>query len=470
MVNYFSNLKKQRSNSVNQNGEVSPRVRKIITIVLLGSCFISLASQTMMVTALPVIQEDLHVSLNAVQWLTTGYTLIIGIVTPLSSNMYEKFTNRHVFIGIIGTFLVGTLVGCFANNFASLLIARLIQACASGMLMTFQMPTMISIYPIEKRGSILGLSSLVISAAPALGPTISGLILEFLSWRWLFILVLPLMILAFIIGYLKLPNFSTPRPIKIDYISVIISLVGSGLALGSLTVFQINLWYGLIMLISGFIVIGGFVKRQLHLKNPMLKVQIFAYPSFRWMTIVGVFTFMVLLGTEQLIPIYTEKIIGMGSFLSGLILLPGAIANAITASIVGRLYDQYGPKWLITIGAVIMLVASVPLVLVNRHSSIVLLTLTYMLRMIGNAFVFSPALSEAFSDLNQEENSHGTALNNTLRQVFGAVSVTLCVVIANTPASLVTGIRYGMWATVIMVVLMILSFYHYLRIKSANQN
>ena len=223
---------------MNQNGEVSPQIRKIITIVLLGSCFISLASQTMMVTALPVIQEDLHVSLNAVQWLTTGYTLIIGIVTPLSSNMYEKFTNRHVFIGIIGTFLIGTLVGCFASNFASLLI--------------------------EKRGSILGLSSLVISAAPALGPTISGLILEFLSWRWLFILVLPLMILAFIIGYLKLPNFSTPRPIKIDYISVIISLIGSGLALGSLTVFQINFWCGLVMLISGFIVIGGFVKRQLH--------------------------------------------------------------------------------------------------------------------------------------------------------------------------------------------------------------
>lgn len=452
---------------MNQNGEVSPQIRKIITIVLLGSCFISLASQTMMVTALPVIQEDLHVSLNAVQWLTTGYTLIIGIVTPLSSNMYEKFTNRHVFIG---TFLIGTLVGCFASNFASLLIARLIQACASGMLMTFQMTTMISIYPIEKRGSILGLSSLVISAAPALGPTISGLILEFLSWRWLFILVLPLMILAFIIGYLKLPNFSTPRPIKIDYISVIISLIGSGLALGSLTVFQINFWCGLVMLISGFIVIGGFVKRQLHLKNPMLKVQIFTYPSFRWMTIVGVFTFMVLLGTEQLIPIYTEKIIGMGSFLSGLILLPGAIANAITASIVGRLYDQYGPKWLITIGAVIMLLASIPLVLVNRHSSITLLTLTYMLRMIGNAFVFSPALSEAFSNLNQEENSHGTALNNTLRQVFGAVSVTLCVVIANTPASLVTGIRYGMWATVIMVVLMILSFYRYLRIKKTEQN
>lgn len=116
-----------------------------------------------------------------------------------------------------------------------------------------------------------------------------------------------------------------------------------------------------------------------------------------------------------------------------------------------------------------MLVASIPLVLVNNHSSVIILTVAYILRMIGNAFVFSPALSEAFSELSQEENSHGTALNNTLRQVSGAVSVTLCVVIANTPASLVSGIRYGMWSTVIMVILMILSFYHYLNIKKANQ-
>lgn len=452
---------------MHQDTEISQRVRKIVTAVLLGSCFISLASQTMMVTALPVIQGDLKVSLNAVQWLTTGYTLIIGIVTPLSSNMYEKFSNRHVFIGIIGTFIIGTLIGCFATNFASLLIARLVQACASGMLMTFQMTTMISIYPIEKRGSILGLSSLVISAAPAIGPTISGLILEFLPWRWLFILVLPFMLLAFIVGYFKLPNFSTPRPIKIDYISVLISLVGSALALGSLTVFQINLWYGLVMLICGLLIIALFTKRQLHLKNPMLKVQIFTYPSFRWMTLVGIFAFMVLLGTEQLMPIYTEKIIGMGSFLSGLILLPGAICNAIAASFVGRWYDQYGPKWLITIGAIIMLISSIPLVMVNQHSSVAGLTIAYSFRMIGNAFVFSPALSEAFSDLSQTENSHGTALNNTLRQVFGAVSVTLCVVIANTPASLVTGIRYGMWATVIMVVLMLLSFWRYMGMKKA---
>ena len=418
-----------------------------------------------MVTALPVIEHELHVSLNAVQWLTTGYTLIIGIVTPLSSNMYDKFTNRHVFLWTIGAFIIGTTIGCLATNFYSLLLARLIQAAASGMLMSFQMTTMISIYPIEKRGSILGLSSLVISTAPAIGPTLAGFILQVLPWRWLFISVLPFMVLVFIIGYFKLQNFSTPREIKIDYLSVLVSLIGSGLALGSLTVFELNLAAGWAMLVSGLIIIALFVHRQLHLTNPMLKVQIFKYSSFRLMTLVGIFAFMILLGTEQLIPIFTENVLGMGSFASRLILLPGAICNGLTASYIGRLYDQYGPKWLIITGGILMIVASYPLVTLSSHSSVVVLTIAYAVRMVGNAFVFSPALSEAFSALSQSENSHGTALNNTLRQVAGAVSVTMLVVISGIPQTPVAGIRLSMWITVILIFLMLITFGHYLSIS-----
>lgn len=444
---------------------ITPRTRRLITAILLLSAFVSLASQTMMVTALPVIEHELHVSLNAVQWLTTGYTLIIGIVTPLSSNMYDKFTNRHVFLWTIGAFIIGTTIGCLATNFYSLLLARLIQAAASGMLMSFQMTTMISIYPIEKRGSILGLSSLVISTVPAIGPTLAGFILQVLPWRWLFISVLPFMVLVFIIGYFKLQNFSTPREIKIDYLSVLVSLIGSGLALGSLTVFELNLAAGWAMLVSGLIIIALFVHRQLHLTNPMLKVQIFKYSSFRLMTLVGIFAFMILLGTEQLIPIFTENVLGMGSFASGLILLPGAICNGLTASYIGRLYDQYGPKWLIITGGILMIVASYPLVTLSSHSSVVVLTIVYAVRMVGNAFVFSPALSEAFSALSQSENSHGTALNNTLRQVAGAVSVTMLVVISGIPQTPVARIRLSMWITVILIFLMLITFGHYLSIS-----
>lgn len=212
--------------------KIDPNVRKMVTIILLVSTFISLMSQTMMITALPVIQHDFHRSLNTVQWLTTGYTLMIGVITPLSSNLYECFTNRQVFLGTLGTFIAGTLLGCVANSFGMLLAARLIQACAGGMLMSFQMTTMISIYPPEKRGSILGLSSLVIAAGPAIGPSTAGLILHFLNWHYLFLLVLPFMVLACVLSYFMLPNYSTPHPIHIDFFSVVISLIGSALTLG----------------------------------------------------------------------------------------------------------------------------------------------------------------------------------------------------------------------------------------------
>lgn len=466
VLNWLSKLSFERKDTLSTpSPTISTKTRRLITAILLLSAFVSLASQTMMITALPVIEHELHVSLNAVQWLTTGYTLIIGIVTPLSSNMYEKFTNRQVFLWTIGAFIVGTVIGCLASNFYSLLLARLIQAAASGMLMSFQMTTMISIYPIEQRGSILGLSSLVISTAPAIGPTISGFLLQVLSWRWLFIAVLPFMVVVFIIGYFKLQNFSKTRDIKIDYLSVFISLLGSALALGSLTVFEINVWAGWAMLVVGLVIIAFFVKRQLHLTNPMLKVQIFKYPSFGLMTFVGIFAFMILLGTEQLVPIFSENVLGMGSFKSGLILLPGAICNGVAASFIGRLYDEYGPKWLIIIGGVLMLIASYPFVTISQHSSILVLTLAYTVRMIGNAFVFSPALSEAFSGLSRLENSHGTALNNTLRQVSGAVSVTMLVVIAGIPSSLIAGIRLSMWITVLLIVLMMLTFAHYLKVS-----
>ena len=173
--------------------QIDTKTRLIVSAVLLLSTFISLGSQTMMVTALPVISHQMHVSLNITQLLTTAYTLVIGIVTPLSSNLYEKYSNRQVYLGIIGTFIVGTLVGCFASNFYSLLLARLIQACAGGLLMSFQMTTMISIYPPQRRGTILGISSLVVAFGPAIGPTLSGIILNYLNWHYLFILIFRLM-------------------------------------------------------------------------------------------------------------------------------------------------------------------------------------------------------------------------------------------------------------------------------------
>lgn len=444
---------------------INPRTRIIVAAILLISNFICLMSQTMMVTALPVIQTDMHQAMTTVQWLTTGYTLLIGIVTPLSSNMYEKFTNRQVFLGTIGLFTVGTALGCVAQNFWMLLLARLIQAAAGGLLLSFEMTVMVTIYPPEKRGTIMGISALVVAFGPAIGPTLAGFVLSIFGWRYLFILVLPIMILIFIIGAFVFPNFSKPRNIKIDMLSVVISLVGSALALASLTVMQQQLALGLVMLIVGLILVFIFVKRQLKLKNPMLKVTIFKVRSFRLMTLIGILAFMVLLGTEQMVSIFAQNVTHLTSMQAGMVLLPGAALNAITAAFVGRLYDEFGPKTLVLSGSVLMIIGTIPFVFIQASMPVWMMTVAYAVRMMGNALVFSPVMSEVFNDLTPEEVSHGTALNNALRQVAGSVSVTLLIVVSSIPHSFVLGMQLSMWITLILTVAMLGIFIHYLKVQ-----
>lgn len=356
---------------------IDPKKRIVISAILLISDFICLMSQTMMVTALPVIQADMHQAMTTVQWLTTGYTLLIGIVTPLSANLYEKFTNRQVFLGTIGIFTLGTVLGCVAQNFWMLLLARLIQAAAGGILMSFQMTTMVTIFPPEKGGTIMGISSLVVAFGPAIGPTLAGFILSWLGWRYLFILVLPIMVLILIIGAIVFPNYSRPRDIKIDMFSVGMSLLGSGLALASLTVMQSQLTMGIIMFIVGILLLVVFVRRQLRLKNPMLKVSIFKVRSFRLMTLIGIAAFMVLLGTEQMVSIFAQDVTHLTSMQAGMVLLPGAALNAITAAIVGRLYDEFGPKYLVLSGTILMLIGTLPFVMIKAPMPVWLMTTAY---------------------------------------------------------------------------------------------
>lgn len=442
----------------NISKSINPKIRITVTVLLLLSSFVSLASQTMMVTALPVIQKEMNVSLTLAQWLTTGYTLIIGVVTPLSSNMYEKFRNRSVFLGTIGTFVIGTVIGCFATNFWTLLLARLVQACAGGILMSFQMTTMVSIYPMEKRGTIMGMSGLVIAFGPAIGPTLSGLIVNNLGWRYIFILVLPLMLLVFLIGLATFPNFKEPRDLKIDVLSVFLSLIGAALTLASLTFFQASIARGAAMLVAGLVILTFFVRRQLRLDEPMLNVRIVANPAFRRMTVVGIFAFMILLGTEQMIPIFAQNVDHVSSTVSGMLLLPGAIANAFSAAVVGRLYDRFGPKYLISAGGILMLLSSIPLIMLEPSTPLWIVTVAYMVRMIGNALVFSPAMSEAFIELDQREISHATALNNSIRQAFGATSITLLIVVSGIPSSFIAGFHASIWLTVVFAALLLVTF------------
>lgn len=441
---------------------LSKPIKRTITAILLLATFLSLASQTLMITALATISSTFHVSLTAGQWLTTGYTLIIGVVTPLSSNLYEKFSSRRVFLSIIAIFLLGGCIGATAPNFLLILLGRLIQAIASGLLMSFTMTTLISINPPEKRGTVLGSSALVIAAGPAIGPTLAGIVLNYLSWRYLFLLFIPFFVVIWLIGFKILPNYSPMRQLKIDWLSVILSLCGTSAALASLTVIRSNVISGLVLLVAGLIICAYFSRRQLRLEHPMLNVAILAQPAFLLMTFVAMLAFMILLGTEQIIPLFTERVLHVSTMASGMILLPGAVINAVFAAIAGRIYDSHGPVAIVYSGFALIAVASVPLLFLNTSIPIWLIVLAYFLRMWGNACIFGPVTSEAFRLVAKSQISHATALINTLRQFSGAVAVTIVIVISEIPAVYTVGVNWAIWSTIGLAVIGLVIFTYYL--------
>lgn len=440
---------------------------KIITFILLLTAFIALLNQTVMITALPVISQSFHISLNLTQWLTSGYVLMIGLVTPISARLSEKYTSRQVFISILLGFIVGTILGSFATNFYILLSARLIQAIATGILMSFMQISLISLYPVERRGSVMGLVSLVVSAGPALGPSLAGVLLNYFSWQYLFRLILPVMIILLILSWVYLPNFSTPKPVKIDLLSVFTAVVGMGSILISISLFTSNIPMAVGLLVLGVIVIGYFTRRQLHLTTPLLQLRLLKRRSFLIMLIAIMLAFGIMMGTEAILPVYFETVKSDSPLLAGLVLLPGAAANALVAPMVGRFYDKHGVKWPLLLGSLLLLISSIPLVLITAETSTILIMLDYIVRMIGISMIVSVTITEGLRDLTANEISDGTALNNSLRQVSGSTFTTIMMILVTLRGNFSLGVQVAIWFTVIATVAVIVLSLGYLRKEDA---
>jgi len=433
---------------------MNTKKRTLIAVILLITAFVALLNQTLMITALPVMAETLHVSLNVAQWLTAGYVLTIGLVTPISANLIEKFTSRQLFLGVVALFIVGTLIGPLTTNFAIILAGRLLQAVAGGILTTFVMVSMISLYPPAQRGQVMGYVSLVISAGPAVGPTLSGLIMNRFPWQALFYFILPIMLAVWVAGWLWLPNYTQQHDTKIDGQSVASVVVGVGLMMSSITVFAQNIWLALAMLAIGLLVTLIFIRRQFQLKTPLLDLNLFKLPSFSMMIVTLMLTFAVLMGTEALIPVYVENVLHKSSLVAGLVMLPGAVANAVAAPIVGSFYDRHGVKWPLLIGSGILIISSLPFFTMSATTSLWWLGLVYVVRMIGVAMLLSTVTTESLRDLAPNAIGYGTALNNTLRQISGSAANTILIMVSLIPAQLLAGFQLSMAVIFVGVLLL----------------
>ena len=400
--------------------------------VLLSGALVAVLNATLLTPALPAIMEDVHVASTTVQWLTSGYALVEAVVIPLAAYMMGRLSTRKLFIGGIGLFGIGSLVAALAPSFPLLLLGRVIQAACTGLVMPMVFSVILLVFPREKRGSAMGIISLVIGFAPAVGPSLAGLLIDSVGWRALFVIVTVLSALIVVVGFAALKNYGEFKRVTFDPPSVALTTVGLVCLLYGLSTFAST---DNLPLTVGFIVVGAalmavYVRRQLKLETPMLQVGILRTRRYATAVVVIVIVQAALMGTGVIIPLFIQGTLGNSATVSGVAMLPGAVLGALMSFIAGRLFDRYGVRKLAIPGGVLTLAGAFGMAALGIDASILSVAAVYTVMVVGLQTMMTPLNTWGVNSLDNSVIQHAQGVSNTLNQIAGAFGTALLVSIS----------------------------------------
>lgn len=377
---------------------------RAIMASLLICGFIGMFSETALNIAISNLMEVFQISAATAQWLTTGFLLTLGILMPLSGLLLQWFTTRQPFIGSVTVSIIGTLIAALAFNFEMLMVARVLQAIGMGLLIPLMFNTILVVYPPEKRGAAMGFVGLVIMFAPATGPTVAGLLIEYLTWHFIFWLSLPFLVLGLLVGLKYLENVTEVTKPRIDLLSVILSTLGfGGVVFGFSKAGEGDAgWTSPIVIASiaiGLVALALFVLRQLFMREPMMNLRVFKYPMFIVGLLLVLTCMMIILSSMIVLPMYLQQGMKLSPFTAGLMLLPGSALNGFLSPRMGKLFDKYGPKWLVLPGLVVVAAALWFFSGVTPVTSVFFIVALHICLMIGISMVFMPAQTNGLNQL-----------------------------------------------------------------------
>ncbi|MEG0620702.1 MAG: MDR family MFS transporter [Raoultibacter sp.] len=398
--------------------------------VLIFGTFVTILNQTIVAPALPSIMTEMQVDATTAQWLTTGFTLVNAIMIPITAYFTDRFSTRNLFLVSMAIFTAGSVLAGWGPSFALLLLGRLIQAVGAGILMPMVMTVLMLLFPVERRGTAMGLFGIVIAFAPAIGPTVAGIIVDQSDWHIMFFIIAVLSAVVMVFALFAMEN--TPALNKnavLDKPSVLLSSVGFGCLLyGFSTIGSYGISAGaLVVTIVGLVALVFFFRRQLTMETPMLQVRVLANRTFLVGTIIGMLVQAALLAAGILVPIYIQSLCGFPATVSGLILLPGAIIMGIMGPVAGKLFDKYGPRVLSLVGMGILTATTFGFTILSTETSLVYITALYTVRMASLALINMPITTWAMNALDNKVLNHGTSVNNTLRQVAGSLGTAVII-------------------------------------------
>lgn len=416
---------------------------KLLIGILVVAAFVMILNETIMGVALPPLMVDLDITAATAQWLTTGFLLTMAIVIPTTGYLFQRFTLRQVFIASMGVFSLGTLLAALAPGFELLLAGRVVQAVGTAIMLPLLTTTVLRVVPAARRGAMMGTISIVIAVAPAIGPTISGVVLETLDWRWMFWIVLPVALLTFALGAALVRNVTTTSRVPLDVLSVALSGLGFGgivYALSSVGQAAGNpltqIWTPLGI---GLLALALFVWRQISRQSEdraLLDLRPLATPAFSIGLGMLTISMMALFGALIMLPLYLQNVRGLDTLATGLLLLPGGLIMGLLSPLVGRIFDRTGPRVLVIPGAVLVSAGLWLMTLLDADSGLPMVVVIHSMLMAGLAAVMTPLMTSALGSLPDEFFPHGSAIFNTVQQLAGAAGTALFItVMARTAAA-----------------------------------
>ncbi|RUT35809.1 DHA2 family efflux MFS transporter permease subunit [Paenibacillus zeisoli] len=405
---------------------------RAIMASLLICGFVGMFSETALNIAMTNIMEVFQISAATAQWLTTGFLLTLGIIMPISGLLLQMFTTRQLFTGSLISLITGTLIAALAFNFEMLMFARVLQATGMALLLPLMFNTILVIYPPEKRGAAMGFVGLVIMFAPATGPTVGGLLIEFLSWHYIFWFSLPLLVIGLLIGLKYLENVTDVTKPRIDLLSVFLSTVGfGGVVFGFSKAGEgAEGWtsMGVITpIVVGLVALVLFILRQNFMNDPMMNMSVFKYPMYVVGLLLVLSCMLIIMSSMIILPMFLQTGARLSVFTAGLMLLPGSALNGILSPRMGSLFDKYGPKWLVIPGLVIVSAMLWFFTSLSPASSVAFIVALHIGLMVGVGMIWMPAQTNALNQLPPELYPHGTAVMNTLQQVIGAIGTAVAI-------------------------------------------
>ncbi|AMV60271.1 Permease of the major facilitator superfamily [Pediococcus damnosus] len=414
--------------AIDENGK--PYNRTWLIVLLLVGSFCTVLNQTILTTAFPTLMKAFDINTSTVQWLTTGFMMVNGIMIPISAWLTSRVDSKKLYLGAMTTFLIGTITCYIAPNFGTLLTGRLIQALGVGITMPLLQTLILTIFPANKRGTAMGLAGLVIGVAPAIGPTLSGWVIDNYRWRTLFGMIIPVVIVVIIAGFWLMKSVLPTKKSKLDWLSAGLSTLGFGSLLYGFSSVGDKGWESptvITTLIVGVIVIILFGWRQLTMEHPFLNLRVLKVPEFSISALLSSVSMMAMVGVEMVLPLYLQIVRGDSAFDSGLTLLPGALMMGVMSPITGRVFDKIGAKRLAITGMFLLTIGTLPFAFITKTTPVLNLIVLYTIRMFGVAMTMMPVTTAGMNALPLNMMSTGTAVNNTIRQVASSVGTTILI-------------------------------------------